>query len=223
MFFTNTWRTNWRYEPLSALEEDTEGRGQQGYSYKGALRQLNYSRIFWRVVLGLTALLLLLNLFKSNIRMSLSEHESEDQHQPLNNESASDTDWSQYAYCQYVTRPEYLCNSLMIFDSLERVGSKASRVMMYPHDWNVDDTTAQGRLLVQARDQFAVALQPIEVQHFDGQETWADSFTKLLAFNQTKYKRVLSLDSDATVLRVSSHRPHRAFDGQALTGIVGHG
>lgn len=32
--------------------------------------------------------------------------------------------------------------------------------------------------------------------------TWADSFTKLLAFNQTQYDRVLSLDSDATLLQV---------------------
>lgn len=36
-----------------------------------------------------------------------------------------------------------------------------------------------------------------------GQEagTWAESFTKLLAFNQTQYKRVLNLDSDSTVLQ----------------------
>jgi hypothetical protein len=31
--------------------------------------------------------------------------------------------------------------------------------------------------------------------------TWSQSFTKLLAFNQTQYKRVLSLDSDATLLQ----------------------
>lgn len=31
--------------------------------------------------------------------------------------------------------------------------------------------------------------------------TWADSYTKLLAFNQTQYDRVLSLDSDSTILQ----------------------
>ena len=31
--------------------------------------------------------------------------------------------------------------------------------------------------------------------------TWAESFTKLLAFNQTEYERVLHLDSDSTVLK----------------------
>lgn len=32
-------------------------------------------------------------------------------------------------------------------------------------------------------------------------DTWEESYTKLLAFNQTQYDRVLSLDSDATVLQ----------------------
>lgn len=30
---------------------------------------------------------------------------------------------------------------------------------------------------------------------------WAESFTKLLAFNQTQYKRLVVLDSDATILK----------------------
>ena len=34
-----------------------------------------------------------------------------------------------------------------------------------------------------------------------GTETWAESYTKLLAFNQTQYKRVLHMDSDSTVLK----------------------
>lgn len=35
----------------------------------------------------------------------------------------------------------------------------------------------------------------------DYTDTWQDSYTKLLAFNQTEYDRVLSLDSDSTVLQ----------------------
>lgn len=31
---------------------------------------------------------------------------------------------------------------------------------------------------------------------------WAKSYTKLLAFNQTEYDRVLNLDSDATISQV---------------------
>lgn len=35
--------------------------------------------------------------------------------------------------------------------------------------------------------------------------TWAESFTKLLVFNQTQYDRVLSLDSDSVVLQNLDH------------------
>lgn len=113
-------------------------------------------------------------------------------------------DYSQFAYVQYVTNPQYLCNSLMIFESLQRLGSQADRLMMYPQDWSVDpsSTSSESRLLRKARDDYNAQLMPIEVQRKSGDATWGDSFTKLLAFNQTQYKRVLSLDSDATVLKV---------------------
>jgi alpha-N-acetylglucosamine transferase len=39
------------------------------------------------------------------------------------------------------------------------------------------------------------------IELIDSSATWADSYTKLLAFNQTQYDRVLSLDSDSTVLQ----------------------
>lgn len=115
-------------------------------------------------------------------------------------------DYSQFAYVQYVTNPQYLCNSLMIFESLKRLGSKAERLMMHPNDWSIDfsSTTSESRLLRKARDEYDAKLVPIEVQRRSGDATWGDSFTKLLAFNQTQYKRVLSLDSDATVLKVST-------------------
>ncbi|KAK4506538.1 hypothetical protein PRZ48_000270 [Zasmidium cellare] len=88
----------------------------------------------------------------------------------------------------------------MIFEALQRVGAKASKVMMYPEDWalNGDNNTAE--LLRLAQEDYGVQLSPIKVQHLVGDATWAESFTKLLAFNQTQFRRVLSLDSDATVL-----------------------
>ncbi|THZ34429.1 hypothetical protein D6C88_10490, partial [Aureobasidium pullulans] len=87
-------------------------------------------------------------------------------------------DWSRFAYSQYVTEKNYLCNSLMIFETLHRLGSKA-----------------------EPRDNYNVKLVPIHVQRFAGEATWGDSFTKLLAFNQTQYERVIILDSDANVLQ----------------------
>ncbi|KAM0372215.1 hypothetical protein ACHAPK_004787 [Fusarium culmorum] len=134
-----------------------------------------------------------------------------------------DVDWSRFAYIQYVTNEDYLCNSVMIFEQLHRLGSKADRLLMYPKEMLEPGAAYSnkrgGQLLIRARDEYNVTLQPIEIQHRDGQdgisptaptypslsnfclETWADSFTKLLAFNQTQYDRVLSLDSDSMVLQ----------------------
>ncbi|TDZ15070.1 Glucose N-acetyltransferase 1 [Colletotrichum orbiculare MAFF 240422] len=64
-----------------------------------------------------------------------------------------------------------------------------------------DVTSDNVKLLILARDKYNVKLVPISIQHRAGADpTWADSFTKLLAFNQTRYGRVLSIDSDTTLL-----------------------
>ncbi|KAE8422775.1 nucleotide-diphospho-sugar transferase [Aspergillus pseudocaelatus] len=115
---------------------------------------------------------------------------------------ASSVDWSRYAYVQYVTNLDYLCNSVMIFESLSRLNSKADRLMMFPSEFKLENSSAEGRLLHKAQDQYGVQLVPITVQSKPTNEaTWAKSYTKLLAFNQTQYDRVLSLDSDATILQ----------------------
>lgn len=116
-------------------------------------------------------------------------------------------DWSGFAYVQYVTNSNYLCNSLMIFEALHRLSTKAERIMLYPQQWKIPKgkpDTEEGRFLLQARDQYKAKLVPIQVVTFEdrGDETWKDSYTKLLAFNQTQYKRVISLDSDAIVKQV---------------------
>jgi alpha-N-acetylglucosamine transferase len=62
----------------------------------------------------------------------------------------------------------------------------------------------ESKLLAKARDVYQAKLVPIRVQSMNkGDATWKDSYTKLLAFNQTQYKRVMSLDSDAIVREVS--------------------
>jgi len=76
-----------------------------------------------------------------------------------------DIDWSRYAYAQYVTNADYLCNSLMIFETLHRLGSKADRLMLYPSNFNLTSEDFSGRLLLQARDKYGAKLVPIEVQH----------------------------------------------------------
>lgn len=83
-----------------------------------------------------------------------------------------DVDWSRFAYTQYVTNEAYLCNSVMIFETLSRLKSKADRVMMYPEDMMDPAETApkssEAKLLVKARDHYDVKLVPISVQHRAG-------------------------------------------------------
>ncbi|KAK4120047.1 glycosyltransferase family 8 protein [Parathielavia appendiculata] len=117
-------------------------------------------------------------------------------------------DWSRFAYTQYVTDSHYLCNSVMLFERLQHVGSRADRVMMYPAPMleNPDATDGgssdDARLLIKARDEYGAKLVPITVQRrASADKTWAESYTKLLAFNQTQYDRVLSLDSDSVLLQ----------------------
>ena len=91
----------------------------------------------------------------------------------------------------------------MIFESLHRLGSKADRVLMYPHTWQNEPADSRiQQLLAKAHDSYQVKFSPVHViRSTVGSDTWADSFTKLLAFNLTQYERVLNVDSDATILQ----------------------
>lgn len=82
-----------------------------------------------------------------------------------------DIDWGQYAYVTYATSKDHLCNALMLFESLERLQSKASRVLLYPQQWKdewVEDKDGRGmeimtEMLIQARDEYGVKLENVEV------------------------------------------------------------
>lgn len=123
-------------------------------------------------------------------------------HSPVSATADDTVHWSDFAYIQYVTTASYLCNSLMILEALRRHETKADLLMLYPEEW--DATQYQSKLLAQARDVYKAKLVPIQPWKFEDNDdrTWQESYTKLLAFNQTQYKRVISLDSDATLLDV---------------------
>lgn len=77
-------------------------------------------------------------------------------------------DWSRFAYIQYATNPAYLCNSVMVFEILHRLNSKADRLLMYPSDYELDGDSetesSNSQLLRKARDQYDVKLKAIAVQ-----------------------------------------------------------
>ncbi|CAG8277961.1 unnamed protein product [Penicillium salamii] len=155
-----------------------------------------------------TISLLVLGLFVIQTIRSLPSRYSEDQTEIFVADAAlaptHDVNWSRFAYVQYATSASHVCNSLMIFETLDRLHAKADRVLIYPMEYSLgeDDNSTASKLLRKARDQYKVKLVPVQVQsQASGDATWASSFTKLLAFNQTQYDRVLSLDSDATILK----------------------
>ncbi len=117
-------------------------------------------------------------------------------------ELPEEVDWTEYAYSQYATTTDYLCNSLMIFETLHRLGSKADRILLYSSTLLTStENSLVGYLLEKAQAEFNVKLIPIKEQRKSNViRIWASSYTKLLAFNQTQYNRVLHLDSDSTLL-----------------------
>ena len=86
---------------------------------------------------------------------------------------SNNVEWSRFAYIQYVTNTQYLCNSLMLFARLNHFGCRASRMMMHPEGWSPNSDpeahiTDETRLLRLARDTYNVSLQPIHVQSKTG-------------------------------------------------------
>ncbi|PYH84187.1 nucleotide-diphospho-sugar transferase [Aspergillus uvarum CBS 121591] len=116
--------------------------------------------------------------------------------------SRRDIDWSRFAYVQYATNTAYLCNSVMMFERLHQLQSQPDRVLMYPSCLDPEMDSIEGELLRKMQAHYRARLVPIDVQsRISSDVTWAESSTKLLAFNQTQYARVLSLDSDGTILQ----------------------
>lgn len=78
----------------------------------------------------------------------------------------ADVDWTQYAYVLYATDADYLCNAVMIFDSLQQLGNKADRLLLYADTLDISNVESrEGRQLVKARDELGVNLKPVKVLH----------------------------------------------------------
>lgn len=80
-------------------------------------------------------------------------------------------DWSRYAYFQYATSGVYLCNAVMIFEALHRLGSRAERVLFYPEqmDTSVEsESDRDSQLLLLAKEKYNVQITPIDIQSIKG-------------------------------------------------------
>lgn len=73
--------------------------------------------------------------------------------------------WTRFAYSQYATNTNYLCNSVMMFEALHRLGSKADRLLLHSDSFtNAAINSTESRLLAKAQDEFGVKLVPIQVE-----------------------------------------------------------
>lgn len=113
-------------------------------------------------------------------------------------------DWSQYAYVNYVTNSEYLCNTLVMFQSLKEYDTKAKLLLLITRDL-LDPTKTSNvpnieKLLNQIK---ALDGDQVIIKHVDtivkpeDISVWNESLTKLLVFNQTEFTRIIYLDNDA--------------------------
>ena len=124
----------------------------------------------------------------------------------------SRVNWSEFVYISYATTPDDVCNSLMLAESLHRLGAKPDTVILYTEDLVRSSSPSSTLLLQQAIALYGAHVKPVpglststkegvgETKEEDN-TVWPQHLTKLLAFNQTRYKRVLYLDSDATLLK----------------------
>ncbi|KAK2000300.1 glucose N-acetyltransferase [Colletotrichum falcatum] len=196
-------RSQWAY--LRVPSDDALGTGlPPSKTPRPRLSEVMLSKRFRAIATVVAGLLFVTLVFQNSARIPAVRSSSSSRLDAA--PGRSDIDWSRFAYVQYVTNSQYLCNSVMFFERLDHVRSKADRVMMYPSAMldpqATEGTTADAKLVIRARDVYGVKLVPITVQHRQSTDpTWEDSFTKLLAFNQTQYDRVLSLDSDSTLLQ----------------------
>ena len=123
------------------------------------------------------------------------------------------TDWSRFAYTQYATDDPSMCNAYMVFEALQRLDSKAERVLLYPEEWDRERNDPSDRtkqLLLRAKRHFGVKLKPIQLLSVTGpasppppggRSNSDTSITKLRVFELDSYARVLHLDNDITLLQ----------------------
>lgn len=68
-------------------------------------------------------------------------------------------DWSRFAYVQYATNLQYLCNSVILFESLHRLGSKPDRLLLYPSSFSTENN---GKVSVTLQPQALIDHTPMQ-------------------------------------------------------------
>jgi hypothetical protein len=155
------------------LPEQHEFKAERRAKKKPTLKDVLKSKQFRTLIYVILGIILLLYMKRKAKKVNVWGHLTgpscyfTEPYEPLYSYENSEIDWSQFAYAQYATDPEYLCNSVMLFETLHRLGSKADRILMYPETFSLEETSGNKNteLLLKAKLQYNVKLVPIQVQH----------------------------------------------------------
>ena len=155
------------WHSYTPLQQDSE-TGDEGNTSRLYIRPAWNSKRLRTVIIGCVLFFVLVLTLTRLRSWTPSQHLITTNAEVLD-EVANSVDWHRFAYVQYVTNSQYLCNSLMLFEILDRLKCRSDRLMMFPGSWTTEvdsDRPAndETRLLRLARDKYAVHLQPIEVQ-----------------------------------------------------------
>ncbi|CCH59114.1 hypothetical protein TBLA_0B02720 [Henningerozyma blattae CBS 6284] len=120
-----------------------------------------------------------------------------------------DIDWNKYAYVTYITDPDYLCNALVLFNSLIKSETFAKLVLLVSGSLfdpeitppeQIDDINflldKLSNMQTFADDQIIIK-KVNTIKKVNDDTPWNDSLTKLHIFNQTEFERIIYLDNDA--------------------------
>lgn len=143
-------RTGKRFDDLPRYHQPARPRHGREASYKWPLRR---SR-----TLTLLGFLLVYLLYRIT-RPSASAY------------APNGTRWNKYAYSLYATDSAAMCHAVLVFDALQKFGSKADRVLFYPEYWDLKVENGKDRdsqLLLMARDKYKVKLKPVKLLSVQG-------------------------------------------------------
>ena len=105
------------------------------------LGELPHSRRYYGFVAA-TLLVLLVLLLGTSRSQKKPDGAPEFQQISIGKDNTTNVlDWSRFAYVQYVTNLPYLCNSVMLFESLYRLGSKPHRLLLYPSSFSTENNS----------------------------------------------------------------------------------
>ncbi|KAL7940825.1 glycosyltransferase family 8 protein [Trichoderma barbatum] len=158
----------------------------------------------WRVAVAIYAVTILITLAVYEIVRKQYISHSLSFLRDLNNSSLPiEKGNTRFAYAQYATDIDYLCNTIINFNRLKRFGTKYDMVLIFPKAWDHESANTREAKAIQnlRASDLNIVLRPVDILSTDkGDSTWRDSLTKFHAFALIEYTRILAFDSDSLVL-----------------------